>query len=67
MKPKYAINALRMREPNILFTIDKSVFVEVKHMIQNAGLHSPLEKECLETICETVMKWLDGFAFTGIE
>lgn len=32
-------------------------------MIQNAGLHSPLEKECLETICETVMKWLDGFAF----
>ena len=26
-----------------------------------------LGKECLETICETVMKWLDGFAFTGIE
>ena len=36
-------------------------------MIRNAGLHSPLEKECLETICETVMKWLDGFAITGIE
>ena len=39
-------------------------FVELN---QNAGLHSPLEEECLETICETVMKWLDGFAFTGIE
>lgn len=36
-------------------------------MIQNAGLHSPLEKECLETICETVMKWLDSFDITGIE
>lgn len=36
-------------------------------MIRNAGLHSPLEKEFPETICETVMKRLDGFAFTGIE
>ena len=43
---------------------DKS---QMNGSIQNAGLHSPLEKECPETICETVMKWLDGFAFTGIE
>ena len=38
-----------------------------KSQMNGSMKDSPLEKECLETICETVMKWLDGFAFTGIE
>ena len=40
MKPKYAINALRMREPNILFTIDKSKFMERNKMDKNTTMEN---------------------------
>ena len=40
MKPKYAINALRMREPNILFTIDKSEFMERNKMDKNTTMEN---------------------------
>ena len=39
-------------------------FVE---LLENAGLKTPFDEECLKTVCETAKTWLDGFDMTGIE
>ena len=36
-------------------------------LLQNAGLESPFDENCLRTVCETAKSWLDGYDLTGIE
>ena len=36
-------------------------------LLQNAGLESPFDENCLRTVCETAKGWLDGYDLTGIE
>ena len=36
-------------------------------LLENAGLKSPFDEECLREVCETASAWLDGFDLTGIE
>ena len=36
-------------------------------LLTHAGLKTPFDEECLKSVCEAAMKWLDGFDLTGIE
>ena len=36
-------------------------------LLQNAGLETPFDENCLRTVCETAKSWLDGYDLTGIE
>ena len=36
-------------------------------LLNNAGLSSPFDEECLKFACETAKQWLDDFDLTGIE
>ena len=36
-------------------------------LLENAGLKTPFDGECLKTVCETAKEWLDNFDLTGIE
>ncbi|MBR0157154.1 MAG: M3 family oligoendopeptidase [Clostridia bacterium] len=36
-------------------------------LLENAGLKTPFDEECLKTVCETAKEWLDNFDLTGIE
>jgi oligoendopeptidase F len=40
------------------------VFTE---LLENAGLTTPFDEECLRTVCETANRWLSEFDLTGIE
>ena len=35
-------------------------------LLQNAGLESPFDENCLRGVCETAKAWLDGYDLTGI-
>ena len=35
-------------------------------LLQNAGLVTPFEEECLRGVCRTAAEWLDGFDMEGI-
>ena len=36
-------------------------------LLENAGLKSPFDEECLREVCETANAWLNGFDLAGIE
>lgn len=40
------------------------VFTEI---VENAGLISPFNEECLKGVCQRAKEWLDNFDLTGIE
>ena len=40
------------------------VFTEI---VENAGLISPFNEECLKGVCKRAKEWLDNFDLTGIE
>ena len=35
-------------------------------LLKNAGLESPFEEHCLQSVCEKASRWLDGYDMTGI-
>jgi len=35
-------------------------------LLENAGLESPFDENCLRGVCETASAWLDDYDLTGI-